>query len=434
MNRRGLPPGPGFGLAQKIAYARDPIGFIDRCRQRYGPIFTMRNMIGTVVMTTDPGHARAILSAPRKSYGVSTVKLLSPLLGENSLILTEGDRHLRDRKQLMPLFTGRALAAYQDRVCAIAAKEAARASRADAVIIQDVMQDISLRVIIETVFGATDTDRAEALIAAVKDRIAASSPIFVFLPASRQRFFGLTPWDRFRAASDRLESLLLVEIRRNRNPDPANDSVLARLASGREGHIGDRVLCDQLLTLLLAGHDTTASASAWAFDWLHRDADLLERVRAELDRIGDDPDALAGSELLEAVCLETLRLSPVIPDIVRHLRVPLDIGGWHLPESINVGICTVLLQRDPSLYPDPLRFDPDRFIGARVDAHSFLPFGGGTRKCIGAAFAVQEMKLILGTFLTRNRLRSSAPVGHRTQAVRNHFTMGPKGGVRLISA
>jgi len=426
-----LPPGPRFTLPQKIAYARDPIGFIARCRDRFGPTFTMRNMIGTVVMTTDPEAAREILSAPRQTYGVSTVKLLSPLLGKNSLILTEGSQHLKGRKQLMPHFNGAALATHRARICRIAAEEA-EAVRHCQVQMQDVMQSVSLRIIVETIFGATEPERAHALITAVKGRIAASNPLLVFMPALRQSAFGFSPWDRFRAASRRLEKLLLSEIIHHRTACCDGGSFLAGLVT--DSTMNDREICDQLGTLLLAGHDTTASATSWAFDWLQREPALLGTIKDSLHDSGDGEEALMGNALLEEVCLETLRLSPVIPDIVRYLKEPLRLGGKTLPAGINIGICTTLIQRDPTLFDDPLIFRPARWRGKPADPHTFLPFGGGSRKCIGAAFALQEMQLILGTFLSRLTIKAQKPEAVSPTAVRNHFTMGPKGGVPVLTA
>ncbi|MEP0506551.1 MAG: cytochrome P450 [Paracoccaceae bacterium] len=420
-----LPPGPTFGLPQKIAYARDPVGFIARASKRYGSTFTMRNMIGTVVMTTDPSDARDILSAPRQTYGVSTVKLLSPLLGRNSLILTDGSQHLKDRKTLMPHFNGAALAKHRTRICRIAAEEADNL-RHDPVKMQDVMQSVSLRVIIETIFGATDPVRVQTLIKAVKARIAASNPLLVFMPALRRGVFGLSPWDRFCAASKQLEGQLMQEIAHQRQSNQG-ESILARLVAS--GEMTDREICDQLVTLLLAGHDTTASATAWAFAWLQHDPALLDTVKQSLRAQGDDHEALMANQHLEEISLETLRLSPVIPDIVRFLKEPLQVGNKMLPAGVNVGICTTLIQRDPSLFPDPLVFQPARWREMSANAQNFLPFGGGSRKCIGAAFALQEMQLILGTFLSRLSFKPQrAPVA-RPLAVRNHFTMGPKGGV-----
>lgn len=425
-----LPPGPRFGLSQKIAYARDPIGFVARCRDRFGPTFTMRNIIGTVVMTTDPRAAREILSAPRQTYGVSTVKLLSPLLGQNSLILTEGNQHLKDRKQLMPHFSGAALIAHRARICRIATEEA-ESVRHRQVQMQDVMQNVSLRIIVETIFGATEPERAQPLILAVKERIAASGPLLVFLPALRQGVFGLSPWDRFRAAALRLEKQLLSEVAHQRNTG-GGDSILSGLVA--DGTMNDREICDQLVTLLLAGHDTTASATAWAFAWLQRELALLVAVKDSLRNGGDSAKALMSNPLLAEISLETLRLSPVIPDIVRYLKAPLRFGGMMLPAGINVGICTTLIQRDPSLFDDPLSFRPMRWRGKSADPHNFLPFGGGSRKCIGSAFALQEMQLILGTFLSRLSFEAQQNAAVRPRAVRNHFTMGPKGGVPIRTA
>ncbi len=433
-----LPEGPKFNLLQKIRYARDPVGFMADCRHRYGDPFTIRTMVGTVVMTGNPELAKQIFAGSRDQFGVSTTRMLTPLLGQHSLILEEGDAHLKHRKLLTPHFHGAALPNYANRIQAISRRQVSQVLDQSSIVMQEHTQMISLNIIIETVFGVTETVRQMRMARAIKARIAASNPFLVFMPWTRRRAFGLSAWDRFRAATAELDALIFDEIKRQRgavNSVSNREDILSHLVAARdENGVGltDQQIRDQLITLLLAGHDTTASATAWAMHWIHRDPDILARLRTELQSTDNSSEAISGNAYLEAVCHETLRLSPVIPDVVRYLKTSFQLGDYTLPEGINVGVCTSLIHMNPDIYPQPEQFNPERFTGKRYRPHEFLPFGGGIRKCIGAAFAVEEMKIILATMINGVDLKLTGTATDTQRAIRNHFTMGPAGGVRMV--
>lgn len=433
-----LPEGPKFNLLQKIRYARDPVGFMTDCQNRYGDPFTIRTMVGTVVMTGNPELAKQIFAGSRDQFGVSTTRMLTPLLGQHSLILEEGDAHLKHRKLLTPHFHGAALSNYANRFQAISRRQVSQVLDQSAIVMQEHTQMISLNIIIETVFGVTESARQLRMARAIKARIGASNPLLVFMPWTRRRAFGLSAWDRFRTATAELDALIFSEIKQRRSAMssvPNREDILSHLVAARHedgSGLTDQQIRDQLITLLLAGHDTTASATAWAMHWVHRDPDILTRLQTELQSTDNTSHAISGIAYLEAVCNETLRLSPVIPDVVRFLKTPFQLGDYTLPAGINVGVCTSLIHMNPDIYPQPEQFNPERFIGKRYRPHEFMPFGGGIRKCIGAAFAVEEMKIILATLINSVDLKLAGSLTDTQRAIRNHFTMGPEGGVRMV--
>lgn len=432
-----LPRGPKFSLLQKIRYARDPIGFMTSCREKYGDSFTIRTMVGTVVMTGNPELAKQVFSGSRDQFGVSTTRMLTPLLGQHSLILEEGEAHLKHRKLLTPHFQGSALSGYAKRIQAISYRQLLQVLDLNSVVMQDHTQVISLNIIIETVFGVTNSARQLQMARAIKARIAASNPFLVFMPWTRRSFFGLSAWDRFRRATAELDVLIYEEIHKLRSRAIVaikREDILSHLVCTQNedgSSLTDQQIRDQLITLLLAGHDTTASATAWAMHWIHRDPQILSRLQREL-RAGDgNSEEISANAYLKAVCNETLRLSPVIPDVVRYLKKPFTLGDYELPAGINVGVCTSLVHMNPAVYEQPEQFNPERFMGQRYRPHEFMPFGGGIRKCIGAAFAVEEMKIIIATLVAGADLKLAAKPTDEQRAIRNHFTMGPAGGVRM---
>ncbi|HEX3770107.1 MAG TPA: cytochrome P450, partial [Polyangiaceae bacterium] len=213
----------------------------------------------------------------------------------------------------------------------------------------------------------------------------------------------------------------------------AGEDILSLMMAARYddgSSMTDDEVHDQLLTLLAAGHETTATALAWALYWVHRDPALLRELRGELDALGPDaePDAVAALELLDAICTETLRLHPIVPDVARKLLAPLTLGEWTIPEGAGVAVVTSLLHGDPKIYPDPDRFDPRRFGKTKPSPFAYTPFGGGSRRCLGAAFALYEMKLVLATILRDWDLEL---LDRDVKPGRQNITIGPRGGVRM---
>lgn len=432
MGATQLPPGPRLGLGELIAYGRTPYELFRHMEATYGDPFTLRTPHGKIVMTGRPELAKQIYAAPSETFDVTTVKALTPMLGRHSLILQSGLTHKRNRKLLSPPFVGEAMRNYETRIAAIAAHHAEGLQVGQQIPIQDVTQAASLDVIIEVVFGVTDERERDELRSAIHQRIEASHPAILFVPGIRHRFLGLGPWARFERAMVRLDGLLRRQIRRRvaqAQSMPGSD-VLSLLCQARydDGEsITEDELRDQLLTLLVAGHETSGSTMAWVMHYLHTHPAALAKLRQELDHAPETPSAYGAMPFLDAVCKETMRLRPVIPDIMRKLTEPMQLGSHRLPAGSNVGVALSLVHGDPNAFEDPTAFRPERFIERRFPPHLFMPFGGGGRRCLGAAFALHEMRIIVGTLVRRWNFEALAPA----HPARMNFTVGPHNRVPL---
>jgi cytochrome P450 len=428
---------------------RDPFGFFAWAARRYGDPYTLRTPTGPLVMTGDPFLARTIFSMDPDLLEPFSVGLVGPFLGELSVIMAAGERHRRDRKLLTPPFHGARMRAYA-RTIVDATRVQTRAWRAGwQGPVQRTTGAVSLDVIVRAVFGIEEPRARARWSDAIRRDVAAAAPSIIFLPGLRRDFLGLGPWARFRRTRGRLESLILGEIaaRRERGGGGENigenigenvgenigEDILSLIMAARYddgGSMSDPEIRDQLLTLLAAGHETTATALAWALYWIHRDPALLADLRDEIRGLGPDPepDAVAALPLLDATCTETLRLHPIVPDVARRLRAPLELGGWTIPRGAGVAVLAALMHNDPKLYPRPEVFDGRRFLRHKPSPFAYTPFGGGARRCLGAAFALYEMKLVLATLLDDFDMEL---LDHEVRPVRQNLTMGPKGGIRM---
>jgi cytochrome P450 len=289
-------------------------------------------------------------------------------------------------------------------------------------------------VILRAVFGVEDESRRERIGEAIFGVSEAGNPLLLFFPLLQRSFFGRGPYPRFLAARARLDAVL-YEMLAERRRAGAGEDVLSLMIAARydDGSaMSDEEIRDELFTLFFAGHESTALAIAWSFYLLHRHQEVRERLLAEIDALGPspDPDAVAALPFLDAVCAETLRLYPLVPQVSRRLAAPLELKGYALPAGVGVAAAVCLAHRRDDLYPEPTRFRPERFLERKYSAFEFLPFGGGARRCIGAAFAMYEMKIVLATIFRAHRLRlaSDEPI----VPVRSSITIGPAGGVPMI--
>src|SRR6185503_18506029 len=298
-------------------------------------------------------------------------------------------------------------------------------------------QAITLEVILRAVFGVEAGPRKERFREAVVELMAAmASPLITMFEFTRHRLGGFGPWARFVRARARFDALVSEEIAERRaQTTTGREDILSLMMAARydDGSaMSDVELRDQLHLLLFAGHDTTSTALAWAFYWLHRHPEERERVLAEIDGLGPhaEPDAIAALPYLDAICQETLRIHPVAPNAERLLKKPLEIKGYTVPEGTTILVSPLILHYHEDLYPEPRRFRPERFLERKFSPFELIPFGGGSRRCIGASFAMYEMKLVLATLLRsyRFRLTKDAPLKY----VQRGLTMGPKGGVSMI--
>ena len=426
-----LPPGPELPVPLQTArlMAR-PVPFLERCRREYGDSFTARTTpIGAMVFVSDPESVKAVFAADR----VNTIApgrnlILAPLLGPDSLLLLEDETHLARRKLMLPPFHGERMRAYERVMEEASERELGRWPLGEEFRLHPAMQAITLDVIMRAVFGVDRESRPELRQGLLDILAAVRSPatIGITIPVVREL-------PRFRALRGRVRSVdaLLAQEIAERRADPKladREDILSLLISARdeggEG-LGDSELRDQLMTLLLAGHETTATALAWAFELLFRRPDALERVR-------DEVDADAGTEYLDAVIEETLRLRPVVAIVGRELRQPMTLDGHELPVGTNVFPSIYLAHTRAATFPDPYAFRPERFLDAETkpETFSWIPFGGGTRRCIGAAFAQFEMRVVLRTILRSVELRPARAEPDRI--VRRNVTLSPLHGTPAV--
>lgn len=425
-----LPPGPRSTLLHMLRYARDPFGWSLRWLASYGDPYTAPTAFGRQVVTADPAVVEQVFAADPDSFAATGAALLAPVMGETSLMLLDGERHRAARKLLAPPFHRAAIERLGEAIVDVARHRLGELPRGRAFDIHDEMRKITSDVIVRIVFGATDPDAARALTAELFDLAASVKPAFLLVPALRRRFAGLSAWARFQRASERSQSLVADLIAARRDAPPAAD-LLGLLLATRDAAgapLSTREVWEQLMTFFMAGHDTTASTLAWAVQLVHGDPAVHDRLRAEVAGAGNAA-ALAACPYLEAVCLEALRLYPIAPYIARDLRRPFSVGGYELPAGTSLAIAIIGIHRRPELYPEPERFHPERFLDHRFTPSQFLPFGGGARRCIGAALAMLELKLVLGTLIQGPPLRLTGAPGIRA-TVRN-TTVGPRGGVRV---
>ncbi|MDC0717960.1 cytochrome P450 [Nannocystis bainbridge] len=428
-------PGPRLAPLANYRFAVDPYGFFAACKRRYGDPFAFHLAGKRLVVTGQPELARVIFTLDpdaTRSFGTDH---LDALLGDSSLIVVSGERHRRDRKLLTPPFHGARMRSYGAIIREATRRHAAEWKVGQPFVMQHTTQAISLEVIVRAVFGVTDPAQiahvGESLVAVIE----ALHPTLLFSRHIQRDLGPLTPWRRFAAAQARAHALTRSQIAARR-AQPADDILSLMLAvRDEDGHpLEDDELVDELLTLLFAGHETTAIALAWAFAWLLRAPAVFARLRAELVALGPDPDceAVAALPYLDAVCHEVLRLWPIIPIVPRTLVRPLQLGPYELQPGTAVAVGTALLHQDPILYPDPHTFRPERFLDRKPSPFEFTPFGGGHRRCIGAAFAIYEMKQALAVLVPEYDLRLIDRTPPRP--VRRNLSLGPAGGVHVVRA
>lgn len=427
-----LPDGPKSKVWPTYRYFRDPVAMFRDLGRRHGELFTVPTFTGPIVVAGSPEGVKAIYAAEPDTFRPYAVEGMLPILGRGSVLLQHGAPHRRARKLMQPPFHGPRMRAY-----GAAMRDAALAHLAASPVgrpfpVEDVFRAISLDVIIRTIFGVTGGERIDRFRRGVRDSIAAFGPLIAAFEALRRDFGGLGPWARFRRLLGGVHDLLREEIAARDPANPGSD-ILSMLVAARDdtgAPMDEQEIVEQLFTMVVAGHETTATALTWAIDEVLRAPALLARLREELRPLGDDPDRLAGAPLLDAVCAETLRIHPLIPMTSRMLLRPFELGGYVLPAGTGVGACLLLAHFREERFPEPTVFRPERFLGDKhFSPYEYFPFGGGARRCLGAAFALHEMKIVLATTLLHADLELAGPPA-RT-AVRA-ATIGPRGGVPVV--
>jgi cytochrome P450 len=439
-----LPPGPRLpALVQGLWFVRRPVEFFDRCRARYGDPFTIRLPSNpAVVMYSDPAAIREIFTADADALraGEATGALLRPILGPSSLLVIDGDRHLRERRMMMPPFHGDRMRAYGDTMRGVTERAVATWPTGRPFPLMHETQQITLDVILRTVFGLAEGAAMTRLRGLLRRFVAlAMHPLYLWPPL--QADLGpLSPWGRFVRLRREIDALLDAEMAARRAArDPGRTDVLELLLAARDetgAPMPDPDVRDQLMTLLLAGHETTATALAWTVHRVLTEPGVENALRRELAAVVGDgpvtPDQVARLEYLDAVAKETLRLNPVIPDVIRLVKRTTRIGGIDIPAGVAVAPNIHATHRRPDVWPDPPRFRPERFLETKPGPYEFFPFGGGIRRCLGMAFALYEMKVVLATILARTRL-ALAP-GYAIRVVRRNVTWVPSEGMPVVLA
>lgn len=438
-----LPQGPKtHRLIQLIQWIADPLTYMDKCVKEYGDIFTTRwGNLEPFVMVNDPQGLQLMLNSSAFEAPGRLNSILKPMLGEQSMIILSGDKHKRQRQLLMPPFHGERMRNYGQQICDIALDVASKWSVDRPFVARSAMQEITMRVILQAVFGLDDGPRLQQLkplLASLVDMT--GSPLrssMLFLDWMQQDWGPWSPWGRMKGRQRQIDGLIKAEIaERRKQADASGTDILSLMMAARDENgepMSDEELRDELMTLLFAGHETTATALGWAFYWIHSLPEVRQKLLQELDSLGENPDPMEIFRLpyLSAVCQETLRIYPVgMLTFPREVKSPVELMGHQLePGTVVVG-SIYLTHRREDLYPEPLQFKPERFLERQFSPYEYLPFGGGSRRCIGLALAQLEMKLVLANILRDFELvlADKAPV----QPQRRGVTLGPAGGVRML--
>jgi cytochrome P450 len=417
-------------LAQAARYARDPLGFLIRFQRRYGDIFTVSfPYFGRIVYVANPELVKEVFTGSPDQFhaGAANATVLEPALGPNSVLTLDDVPHMRQRKLLLPPFHGERILRYGELMREVTLAEMESWPVGKPFALRPHTQRITLAVIMRAVFGVHDEQRLvrfERLIEAFSARVNA---ITVF-PVLRRDLGRWSPWTRFLRAREALDEFIYEEIalRRAESGDAqaGRDDVLSLLLAARHDDgspMSDEELRDELVTVLGAGHETTATALAWAMERLLRTPRALAKLRESIAAGEDD--------YIDATIKETLRARPVIVDVVRKLTAPARIGGYELPAGTFVLPAIAALHYREDLFPEPDEFRPERFLDGKADTYAWIPFGGGVRRCIGAAFAEYEMRVVLRTILERAEL--SAPDAKPERVKVRNITLAPGRGARV---
>jgi cytochrome P450 len=403
---------------------------MQECREKYGDSFSVR-FLGferPMVMISDPAAIKALYMERENGLPPGREIVLEPILGAKSLLLQEGAEHLARRRLMLPPFHGERMRSYEAALDEIVGAEIDSWSLDREFPIHSRMQAVTLEVILRVVFGVSEGPRLERLRGMLANVLQeTASPRAQLVGLATRRFGGRGPWAKFEGALREVDELLFAEIAEHRSKPDLEDRddilsmlMLAEFEDG--GTMSDTELRDQLMTLLLAGHETTATALAWTFDLLLRHATALQRLRDSIEAGEDD--------YLRATISESLRLRPVIPLAGRRLAKELSADGLTLPAGTDVTPAIWLTHTRADIYPEPFAFKPERFLEDGPDTYAWIPFGGGIRRCIGASFAEFEMRIVLREVLSRCDLRKASPMPEKTG--RRNITLSPRDGTPVV--
>lgn len=430
---------------QCLHWVFNPVGYLEKNERQHPDLFVGRGIgFGAeIVITSHPQVMQSILTNDRKQFTApgDTNQILEPLIGSSSTVMLEGESHKKRRQLMMPAFHGDRLRTYGESIMRLTRKVVDPLAVNETFTARAITQAISLQIIFEVVFGLDAGETAEKirkLLTATADRF--NSPLasaLLFFPRLQKDWGTWSPWGQFLHLRRQLDALLYDEIHDRRiHPDTDRTDILSALMAARDENgepLSDQELRDELITLLFAGHETTASAIAWGLYWIHRQPQVKAQLLQELAALGPDPDPMTIVALpyLTAVCQETLRRSPVaMLTFPRLAQEPVEILGQRFEPGTLIMGCMYLTHQRQDLYPHPEAFRPERFLERKYSPYEFIPFGSGVRRCIGEALAQYEMKLVLATILTDYQLElaDQRPETPRRRGV----TLAPARGVRMV--
>ncbi|HEX8085120.1 MAG TPA: cytochrome P450 [Solirubrobacteraceae bacterium] len=421
-----LPPGPKWPIAvQSLAWWARPIPFMERCREQYGKRFTIR-LAGTppFVNLSDPDEIKQVfMTAPDVLHPGEGAEVLEPVVGRNSLILLDEQPHLAQRKLMLPAFHGERMKRLSGVMTEVAEREADSWPRNDVVKLHPRMQALTLEIILRAVFGLDAGERLEALRAKLTKILEFGMTPASLLPALRRG----PMWNQFLALRDETDQLVFDLVDERRAAEEDRDDVLAMLLTARHedgSPMSRQELRDELMTLLVAGHETTASQLAWTFERLVREPRVLARLTEAVDAEDDD--------YVDAVVTESLRRRPVLPIAEpRLVKQPVEIGGFQYEPGCALALNAYLVHHDPAIYDSPYEFRPERWLDQQPGTYTWIPFGGGRRRCIGASFAQLEMRLVLRAVLSRYELEATEQRMETTRRRAITFTPSRGASVRV---
>ncbi|MCB0857467.1 MAG: cytochrome P450 [Solirubrobacterales bacterium] len=418
---------------QTVGWWTRPTGFLDRCRRRFGKKFTVRLAAqDPFIVLSDPEELKQVFTAPPDVLhpGEGT-RILEPIVGPNSILLLDEGAHMSQRKLVLPAFHGERMRGLEEMVAEVAREQIRSWPRGESVPIHPRMQSLTLEVILAAVFGLRSGPRLDQLRVALTGMLDFGMSPLSLLPPARRAPFGRGPWARFLEIRARADELIYSEIRERRDQgDGGGSEIINSLVAARHedgSPMTDVEIHDELMTLLVAGHETTATQLAWALERLTRAPAVLSRLVEAVDDGDGDP-------YMTAVIRESLRLRPVLLNAApRTVKKPIEVGGVLYEPRVHLLPSAWLVQHDPEIYPEPYAFRPERFLESDPGTYTWIPFGGGRRRCVGASFAQMEMAIVLRELLRVSEV--SAGVEGPEATVRRAITVTPaRGGETVLTA
>ena len=417
--------GPSSRLFTTMSILKSPFTSYRKWRKLYGDTMCIKALNGDVVVSCNTEFVKDFITLKSEEHIPFGMEAASPVFGSGSLLTLNGQRHAKERKLLLPPFRGERMQTYLA-VINTAAKERI-AGWSGKLTLTDAVMPISLDVIIQVVFGARDPQKVIRYHELIRSFIKSFKPIFIFSPKMQFSFLGLSPWDRFLKAKQSLIDQLKEEVRQRKTETPGEDilSILLQ-ATYEDGQAMDEdEMVDELITLLIAGHETTQITIAWALYWIYGNEKVLDKLKTEIST-AEDLNTLLKLPYLDAVVNETLRIDPIVPDVLRTLSVDKKIGEYTYPAGTHLAVVTALIHSREDLYPEPDKFNPERWLNQKTRPWTFFPFGGGARRCIGAALAIAEIKIVIAEVVNSLHL----DIKSKEYSKRVNVVMAPANGVK----